>query len=345
MDTKSVKRERGGVRRLAAIGVAGAFWGIVAAGCAGPGGDTRADESAAELAVERGLAFLASRQQDDGSYGSEVYRGHTAVTAFAGRALMASGSKPGSGPYGERVSRCLDYLLGCVRDDGLIVSKEPGEPPMYGHAFALIFLAECQKATPRQAVREKMERAVGLSVKSQNKEGGWRYQPDSQEADLSVTVAQLMGLEAARDAGLDVPRAAIDRAVEYIEKSQNPDGGFRYLLQGGTSGFARSAAAVAALYAAGVSEGPEIRRGLDYIAKVPPADSIGQPEVYYFYGHYHAAQAMRHTGEGQWSRWYTAVRKKLLEQQAKDGSWPDTASVDLGTAMACLTLQGKNSSS
>ena len=90
-----------------------------------------------------------------------------------------------------------------------------------------------------------------LIVKSQNKEGGWRYLPKPGDADLSVTVTQLMALAAARDAGVDVPKEAIDRAIDYVKKSQNSDGGFRYLLQGGTSGFARSAAAVTALYRAG----------------------------------------------------------------------------------------------
>ena len=213
----------------------------------------RADDRSA-AAVERGLAFLAARQHDDGSYGADVYQGHVAVTAFVSRAMMASGSKPGEGPYGQRLSKSLAYLLGRVQESGLITSKDASEPaPMYGHAFALMFLAECQKAAPKDEIKEKIERAVKLIVKSQNKEGGWRYLPKPGDADLSVTVTQLMALAAARDAGIDVPKEVIDRAIDYVKKSQNADGGFRYLLQGGTSGFARSAAAVTALYRAGAA--------------------------------------------------------------------------------------------
>ena len=40
-----------------------------------------------------------------------------------------------------------------------------------------------------------------------------------------------MALAAARDAGIDVPKETIDRAIDYVKKSQNGDGGFRYLLQ------------------------------------------------------------------------------------------------------------------
>ena len=42
------------------------------------------------------------------------------MTAFVSRAMMASGSKPGEGPYGERLSKSLAYLLGRVQDSGLI---------------------------------------------------------------------------------------------------------------------------------------------------------------------------------------------------------------------------------
>ncbi len=300
----------------------------------------RADDRSA-AAVERGLAFLAARQHDNGSYGADVYQGHVAVTAFVSRAMMASGSKPGEGPYGQRLSKSLAYLLGRVQGSGLITSKDASEPaPMYGHAFALMFLAECQKAAPKDGAKEKIERAVKLIVNSQNKEGGWRYLPKPGEADVSVTVTQLMALAAVRDAGVDVPKEVIDRAVDYVKKSQNSDGGFRYLLQGGTSGFARSAAAVTALYRAGAGgDREEVRKGYDYVAKFPAGETIGQPEVFYFYGHYYAAQVMSHAPPADWDRWFAAVRDRLLEQQGKDGSWPDAASVDLGTAMACLTLQ------
>ena len=231
---------------------------------------------------------------------------------------------------------------GRVQENGLISSKDANEPaPMYGHAFALMFLAECQKAAPKEQIKEKIGRAVKLIVKSQNKEGGWRYLPKLGDADLSVTVTQLMALAAARDAGVDVPKEAIDRAIDYVKKSQNNDGGFRYLLQGGTSGFARSAAAVTALFRAGAGESEEVRKGSAYVAKFPAGDTIGQPEVFYFYGHYYAAQVMSHSDKAQWDRWYATVRDRLVEQQGKDGSWPDSASVDLGTAMACLTLQTK----
>ena len=60
-----------------------------------------------------------------------------------------------------------------------------------------------------------------------------------------------------------VPNATVDKAVDYIKRCQNPDGGFSYrLVDADESAFPRSAAAIVALYSAGVYGGEEIRRGL-----------------------------------------------------------------------------------
>ncbi len=340
--------KRAGRGRLAVMLVATVGLWIVEIGIAGQvaraadPAATGTATAAGDQAVQHGLAFLAGRQHDDGSYGEGPYRGNAAVTAFVSRAMMASGSKPGAGQYGQRLTKSVDYLLRIAQSSGLIAPKESREyGPMYGHAFALGFLAECQQAAPRPEVRQKMAKAVELIVKSQNREGGWRYRPEPLDADLSVTVTQLSALLAARDGGINVPEATIRQAVAYIKKSQNPDGGFRYVIQGGTSGLARSAAAVAVLIRAGGQVGPEVRKGLDYLLTFPPSTGIGQPEVFYFYGHYYAAQAISHAGPQTWDRWYPAVRGDLLARQRKDGAWPDAASVDLGTAIVCLTLQTK----
>ena len=93
-------------------------------------------------------------------------------------AMMAAGSTPGRGPYGAEVTRCLDFVLANVRDNGYILS--PGDPggaeerPMYGHGFATMFLAECYGMSLRPQLRGKLGRAVQLICDSQNEEGGSR---------------------------------------------------------------------------------------------------------------------------------------------------------------------------
>jgi len=298
---------------------------------------------AAEQAIERGLAHLASQQHADGSYGTGAYRGNVAITALAGMAFVSGGSTPGRGPYGNQVSRCVDYLLANAQQSGFIVHQpSASHGPMYGHGFATLFLAEVYGMSPRQELREKLTKAVRLIVDSQNKDGGWRYQPQRADADISVTVCEVMALRAAHNAGIHVPRETIDRSIDYVKRCQNPDGGFMYMLQGGESAFARSAAACVALYSAGIYEGPEITKGLDYLMKVLPRQGVARQENYYYYGHYYAALAMWQAGGPAWERWYPAIRDDLLARQHKDGSWMDPVSADFATAMSCLILQMSN---
>ena len=308
------------------------------------------EKTAAELmtpattkAIERGLGYLADRQQEDGALGSGGYSRNVAVCALAGMAFMAGGSTPGRGRFGRNVRACIDYLLTCTKESGFIEAEDSSSHgPMYGHGFATLFLAEAYGMSVREELREKLQRAVELIVATQNSEGGWRYQPVPRDADLSVTVCQVMALRAARNAGIHVPHETIDRSINYVKRCQNPDGGFMYMVQGGQSAFPRSAAGVVALYSAGIYDGPEIDKGLEYLDQFLPRGSAFNRESHFFYGHYYAVQAMWHAGGERWGKWYPAIRDSLIERQREDGSWMDSICQEYGTSMACVILQMPN---
>lgn len=298
---------------------------------------------AASRAIQRGLAYLGERQQQDGALGSGGYSRNVAVCALAGMAFMSSGSTPGRGSFGRNVRACVDYLLSCTKESGFIEAEgSSSHGPMYGHGFATLFLAEAYGMSLREDLREKLQRAVALIVATQNAEGGWRYQPVPRDADISVTVCQVMALRAARNAGVHVPPETIDRSIDYVKQSQNGDGGFMYMIQGGQSAFPRSAAGVVALYSAGIYEGPEIEKGLEYLDQFVPRGSTFNRESHFFYGHYYAVQAMWHAGGERWSRWYPAIRDSLVARQRDDGSWMDSICPEYGTAMASIVLQMPN---
>lgn len=308
------------------------------------------DSSAADLltqptqqAIDRGLAYLASRQNDDGSFGTSGYSRNVAICGLAGLAFMSSGSTPGRGMYGENVERCVKFVLASTQESGFIsINSAAIHGPMYGHGFATLFLAEVYGMSPDPAVREKLVKAVKLIVDTQNSEGGWRYKPQRHEADISVTICQVMALRAAKNAGIYVPSETIDRCTEYVKRSQNPDGGFMYMMAGGTSAFPRSAAGVVALYSAGIYEGDEIKKGLEYLMQHTPRSDALSRESHYFYGHYYAVQAMWHAGGERWQKWYPAIRDALLAHQQDNGSWSDSICPEYGAAMACLILQMPN---
>ncbi|HAN99223.1 MAG TPA: prenyltransferase [Planctomycetaceae bacterium] len=294
-------------------------------------------------AIERGLAWLVARQNDDGSFGDGDYARNTGVCAIAGIAFAAEGSFPDRGRFGRPLRRTVEFLLSQADATGLISNPQfRSRGPMYEHGFATLLMAELLGNCRVPGLPETLQRAVRTILDSQNDEGGWRYQPVRDDADVSVTVAQVMALRAARNAGLFVPDETVTRAVDYLKRAQNPDGGYRYLSSEGESAFPRSAAAIVALYNAGISSGPEIDRGLTYLQGFPPRAEPGPLPSHFFYGHYYAAQAMWHAGGEAWRNWYPAIRDLLLDRQTESGRWDDLLSPIYATAMATIILQIPN---
>jgi hypothetical protein len=325
-------------------------------------------------AVERGLAWLAGRQNPDGSWTGDIgyklnsgYRetgvgGHVGVTALAGTAFLAGGHMPGRGEYATTLTRALDFVLGSVQEDGYVTRNGTR---MYSHAFATLFLAEVYGMTHRSDVRIKLQRAVDFIVDTQNAEGGWRYVPFSPESDMSIVVCQVIALRAARNIGIRVPRSTIDRAARYVvdsaitEESQrdfrgmyvDEIGAFHYQKgKGSRSSFPLTAAGVTALHGLGIYSDEAIRRGLDYLRRNLTAFNMQfgrneQGHYFFWYGHYYGVQAMYTAGTAYqvnyWEPYFEDVRRELLGLQREDGSWPNSVGPGpaFGTAMAVLILE------
>jgi hypothetical protein len=291
-------------------------------------------------AVSNGFEYLRSQQNADGSFGRGRFGRHVGITALCALAYMADGNLPGRGPYGEQVSKALEFVLQHSTETGLLNAEE-SHGPMYGHGFATLFLGEIYGMNPDDTrVREALVRAVGLIVGTQNEEGGWRYNPVPYDADISVTICQVMALRSARNAGIKVPKQTIDRAVEYVRKCQNPDGGFRYMLQTGGSAWPRTAAGVASLFYAGIYEDDSIDRGLEYLMRNAMPGTAASGQAHYYYGHYYAVQAMYLAGGNRWQKWWPAARNELIARQSSGGGWLDqhTGGAD-ATAMSLIVLQ------
>lgn len=300
-----------------------------------------------QSSIDNGLNYLASQQTMDGpergSFGPDGYRANTAVVGLAGLAFMASGSSPNRGPFGANVAACIDYLLANTQSGGFVaLPNARTHGPMYGHGFATLFLAETYGMTGKPELRDTLRAAIKLIVDTQNADGGWRYQPVRSEADISVTVCQMMALRAARNAGIFVPNETVDRCINYVTRSQNPDGGFSYMLTGGPSAFPRSAAGVVALYSAGMYEGTVLERGLQYLEDNLPQESTFRGNNHFFYGQYYAAQAFWQVGTQRWERYYRMIREVLQDRQSAQGFWTDFICPEYGTAMACIVLQLPN---
>jgi hypothetical protein len=316
-----------------------------------------------QFAIDGSLTWLAAQQHQDGSFGTGAYSGNVAVTSLAGLALMSAGNQPGRGRYGEHVTRAVQNIIRHEDPNipGFLNNQRAGfHGPMYGHGFAALFLAEVYGMVNERGLRDSLRATLGRSIRliinTQNNEGGWRYQPRAADADLSVTICQIMALRAARNAGISVPIGTRNRCVDYVKRCQDPNsGGFRYQAFGGGPGFARTAAGVVALNSAGIyletpREGDNVRRGLDYLMRHIPGGGGGggglfgaEMAMHYFYGHYYAVQAMWLAGGQYWRRWYPAIRDELLGSRQQPGSWTSGLMCsNYCTAMALIILQVPN---
>jgi len=288
----------------------------------------------AEAAIKRGLDFLATNQNKDGSWG-ERYK--PAVTALSLMAFMVKGHFPERGRHGARLDRAVGYLLRHgEQSSGYFGTSRQG---MYEHGLATLALSEVWGMSDREGVRDALKRAVLIILGSQNGEGGWRYHPRPVDADLSVTVMQIVALASAQEAGILVPAQVIRKAVDYVKSCHNKSsGGFGYQRGGGSVKFSSTAAGVMSLLMCGERKGDHVDKGIAYLKRQP--DSVFDHTSFYFYGHYYAIQAMYQAGEEHYQAWYPRIQKALLAKQRKDGSWTggNESHPAYGTSMAILVL-------
>ena len=280
------------------------FGGLIAV--RGPAAEVGVDRETA-AAIQGGLKYLAGQQLPNGSWQDPSHTSWTtALTGYALLAFLASGNLPNEGEYGPVVAAGRQYLLDALQRDGRFAPA--GGQYMYGHGIATLVLAELYGQTKSANLRPKLEQAVRVIIRAQNSEGGWRYQPAAQDADISVTVLQTVALRAAKEAGLDVPQATLDKAVAYIHTCYDArTGGFFYQPNRQFS-FACTAAAIYSLQVLGHYDDPQVQSGADYLAK-----HSHEKGGYVAYGHFYAGPAVYMLGGEMWQTWYANLSAELVK--------------------------------
>jgi hypothetical protein len=297
--------------------------------------------------VRKGLEWLAKSQQKDGHWGGEGDQYPVGITAMAGLALLMEGSTIREGKYAENIRRAVDWLTEKerLRPNGLIGNvSDPKEANryMYGHGFATLFLASVYGDEEDRDRREKLKNILSRAVKftgdAQSSRGGWDYTSAKECNDTdegSVTITQLQALRACRNAGIPVPKAIIDKAKKYLEKSTTPDGGVRYSLTRSQNYIrpALTAAAITCGFSAGEYDSPLVKKWLGYCRVKIGVDSA---EPFFEYTHYYYAQAVYVLGDDgyaklfpksdvseriTWSKYRKALFDRLKKIQDRDGSW------------------------
>jgi hypothetical protein len=316
----------------------------------GPGNLARVDAAAG-----RGLDYLVSQQQRDGSIGSGTAR--IATSGLTLMALLSSGNTPDVGQYGTVVRQLIDYLAGAAPEDGYF-GKVDGSR-MYGQGIVTLALAEALGVETTQARRDRLigvlQRAMKVILTAQDVAkppvfaGGWRYEPTSADSDLSQAAWNAMALRACEDAGLAVPKEAVTRAGEFILRCYRADQkGFAYQPGQGASP-CETAVGIFCMHVLSISGHGEAEEALKSLLPGLSASNLADSQFPY-YTLFYLTQAANQSGRSAWETVWPITSETLLRMQEPAGSWP-ISTKELGddhsgrvytTAMAVLTLSVPN---
>ena len=283
-----------------------------------------------ERIYSKGLKYLVQNQGEDGSYPGN-YGGEPAIAGLGILAMLAHGEDPNFGPYAKSIKKGLDKIFNQTKaDNGYIGSS------MYNHGFATLALAECYGAVNDERIAPALQKAVDLILTSQSKNPtkAWRYMPESQDGDSTVSGACFVALVAARNAGLKVPDKAIDDALKFYADCQTPtDGSISYVPRSGSHGGCTTAIGVAVYAYARKKDTPVFQKA--FKAMMAQED---RGTSYPFYFEYYAAQAYFQGDVKEWQAWNQKLIKKLGDSQSEDGSWEGGMGPGMSTTMGLLSL-------
>lgn len=303
---------------------------------------------------EKGVAYLVKTQQKDGSWtngqGGNVHGTEAnGVTALAVMAFLSTGEDPNFGRYSVNIRKALRSI---IRAQNARTGYIPGN--MYVHGFSMLALSEAygvvdeemlwegtKEEKGKRSIGQALELAVRLAVDSQkrNPYGGWRYSPNDKSADTSVVGAVLMGLLAAKNAGMKVPDQTIEKALGYMKQMTSDSSGS--VGYSGLGGFgdsnARSAIACLVFSIGKRKKWKEFEATKNYVAKGSPL--AGMAQSWPFYTRYYQSQALFQADYESWKKWNRKTIREIRKQQLPTGQiGSSNHGPAYSTAMSLLAL-------
>lgn len=330
------------------------------AALAGCGGRSAGDLPARIDAACRSAArALVAAQSEDGAWRSPTYgifRDGLTLTPAVLKAVAFSPDVPGSE---ESRRRGAAYLAGRIRADGSIDDGPTGLVyPVYTAAASAIVLSRvpapggtrARDAWLAEVRRRQLDESLGWSP-DDPAHGGWGYAVEpsrkgtarAADADLSSTLFAV-GALGVSNAGTDGP--ALAKALRFVERCQNPDGGFFFSPtdpvrnKAGGDGPGRfysygsaTADGLRALLRCGRGpDHPRVEAARAWLARnasattnpgtFEPIRETEREATYYYYAWSlaHAARALGR-GRGFGDRWAEDLSRELIRRQRPDGTW------------------------
>jgi len=290
---------------------------------------------------DRGLQFLATTQSESGEWtGGEVGPG---VTGLALMVFLASGEDPNFGIYSNHIRRAVRAIIKNQNANTGFLGHS-----MYHHGFGMLALAEAYGAVDERtlwpegqklpSIGQALELAVRAAITSQKKNplGAWRYSPDATDADTSVSGAVMVGLLAARNAGIEVPDESIEKAISYYKQMTSNSGQVAYSGIGGfDNSLARVSIATLVYSVSRRKDLPQFKATIGFLRQqLEQAAGNGWPE----YTRYYQAQALFQGDVDAWEKWNKLLIRQLKQAQLPNGSFPGQNGPSISTSMSLLAL-------
>jgi len=360
-------------------GTAGPYSKRGTGGEGGPGG------RATPPSVRRGLQWLAAHQDDDGRWDADGFMKHddpalstcdgpgnavhdVGCTALALLAFLGENNTTKSGPYRENVRRGVSWLRKQQDPETGLFGARLSHDFVYDHAIAAYAMCEAYGLSRSKVLEKPAQRGLDYLESHRNAYAVWRYQPQDQDNDISVTGWAIMAYEAGRFFGLQVNRTALDNAEVFLEQVSDASGRHGYQLAGqpssrkpGAHGVRFPAAKSNALTAVGLfcrfflgqdpDERPVMRAAARLLAQSPPSWDEASGEIDH-YGWYYATYALFQMGGPAWRSWRRAIEAAVPGNQHQDrtaanlygswdpvGAWGEDGGRVYATAILTLTMQ------
>lgn len=294
----------------------------------------------AEEAIDKGLKFLRSQQDKDGSYSHSV-----GITALAMKAFMESHRKytEEDGPF---IRKPIEFIASKAKPNGAIYDQGM---EVYNTSVSMMAL----KKTGNPKYKNLIEKAQKYLVKVQSDEGEGYTKKDKfyggigYGADERPDLSNLQwALEALRNSDLPANAPTWNRAIQFIQRTQNRsesndlkwagnDGGFVYEPGASKAGETRSygsmtyAGLLSFIYANVDKKDERVQAAYQWIKDNYTLDEnpkMGAQGLYYYYHTF--SKALKAYGEpyiedskGGKHNWREELANKIISLQQEDGSW------------------------
>jgi len=277
----------------------------------------------------KGIRYLANTQTEEGNW-PDTYGRLAGVVGLAVMALMSTGEDPNSGPYADNIRKALDYILKQQNEETGYIGDT-----MYNHGFATLALAEAYGVVDMPGLGSALQKAVDLSLTAQqnNRQGSWRYNPSSRDADTSVAGAVLVSLYGARNAGIAVPDEAFEDALDYFDSMRTSNGGYGYSNPSHPN-FNRTAIGLLIFSLSHRDDEEHLKKSIDYLS----SNLNYRDPSYAYYFEYYMSQALFQADLELWEKWNKINIRYLSTIQSPDGSWPGSNGTTFSTSAALLSL-------